>query len=244
MASTTLVNTVDAAELRLVHYLGNHEATSPFVLSCETAITQADAATLLQTVISHTPAVDKLLLSSSEEGIGAFSLLSALLDRIEDAALAQEVMKSLVIAVEANSNNSGAAVENKIGMICALYNLRRSGAEKCWILGRILSYAAFSGDENSVLSLLPERNSTLGQLLVGNNLERLMIGFEGLGNAEKRGLFFIASNALGKVAEVCKEKGMGQEAVAASASKQRFLLKMMGTYTSTVSIIVRYCHYD
>lgn len=71
-----------------------------------------------------------------------------------------------------------------------------------------------------------------------------MIGFEGLGNAEKRGLFFIASNALGKVAEVCKEKGMGQEAVAASASKQRFLLKMMGTYTSTVSIIVRYCHYD
>lgn len=234
MSSTTLVNTVDAAELRLVHYLGDHDATSPFVLSCETAITQADAATLLQTVVNHTPAIDKLLLASSEEGVGAFSLLSALLDRIEDASVAQDVMKSLVVAVEANENNSGAAVENKIGMLCALYNLR-SGAEKCWILGRILHYAAFSGDEESLMSLLPERNSTLGQLLEGNNLERLLAGFDGLQDKDKRALFFIASNSIGKVAEVCKEKEMGKETVAASASQQRFLLKMLGTYNNTVS---------
>lgn len=236
MASTTLVNTADAAELRLVHFLGDHDATNPFVLSCENAINQADAATLLQTIASHKPAMDKLVLSPSEEGIGAFSLLAALLDRVEDASLANDVMKSLVIAVEANSNNVGAAVENKIGMLCALYNLR-SGAEKCFILSRILSYAAFSGDASSVMSLLPNRKSTLGQLLEENNLERLLAGFAGVENADKRSLFLIASNVVGRVAEISKEKDMDQEATASLASKQRFLLKMLGTYADTVSIL-------
>lgn len=235
MASTTLVNTADAAELRLVHFLGDHDATNPFVLSCENAINQADAATLLQTIASHKPAMDKLVLSPSEEGIGAFSLLAALLDRVEDASLANDVMKSLVIAVEANSNNVGAAVENKIGMLCALYNLR-SGAEKCFILSRILSYAAFSGDASSVMSLLPNRKSTLGQLLEENNLERLLAGFAGVENADKRSLFLIASNVVGRVAEISKEKDMDQEATASLASKQRFLLKMLGTYADTSEI--------
>lgn len=235
MASTTLVNTADAAELRLVHFLGDHDATNPFVLSCENAINQADAATLLQTIASHKPAMDKLVLSPSEEGIGAFSLLAALLDRVEDASLANDVMKSLVIAVEANSNNVGAAVENKIGMLCALYNLR-SGAEKCFILSRILSYAAFSGDASSVMSLLPNRKSTLGQLLEENNLERLLAGFGGVENADKRSLFLIASNVVGRVAEISKEKDMDQEATASLASKQRFLLKMLGTYADTSEI--------
>lgn len=235
MASTTLVNTADAAELRLVHYLGDHAATSPFVLSCETAITQADAAALLTTVSNHTPAIDKLLLAPAEEGVGAFSLLSALLDRIEDASVAQQVMKGLVAAVESNGNNSGEVVSNKIGLLCALYNLR-SGTEKCWILGRILHYAAFSGDEESILSLLPGRNSTLGQLLEGNNLEKTMMGFEGVDPADTRALYFIASNAVGKVAEVCKAKGMGQETTTAGALKQRFLLKMLGTYKSASDI--------
>lgn len=235
MASTTLVNTADAAELRLVHFLGDHDATNPFVLSCENAINQADAATLLQTIASHKPAMDKLVLSPSEEGIGAFSLLAALLDRVEDASLANDVMKRLVIAVEANSNNVGAAVENKIGMLCALYNLR-SGAEKCFILSRILSYAAFSGDASSVMSLLPNRKSTLGQLLEENNLERLLEGFGGVENADKRSLFLIASNVVGRVAEISKEKDMDQEATASLAAKQRFLLKMLGTYADTSEI--------
>lgn len=237
MASTTLVNTADAAELRLVHFLGDHDATCPFVLSCENAITQADAATLIQTISNHKPAMDKLLLSPGEEGIGAFSLLSALLDRIEDASIAQEVMKNLVVAVESNSNNVDGAVEKKIGMLCALYNLR-SGAEKCWVLGRILHFTAFSGDESSVLSLLPDRKSTLGQLLEGNNLERTLMGFEGLESTDSRSLFLIASNVVGRVATVCQEKDMGKEASAALAAKQRFLLKMLGTYSNASEIDV------
>ena len=42
-SSSKLVNTSEAFELRLVHYLGNHDATSPFVLECETSISNGDA---------------------------------------------------------------------------------------------------------------------------------------------------------------------------------------------------------
>ena len=243
MASTTLVNTADAAELRLVHFLGDHDATSPFILSCENAITQADATTLIQTVASHKPAIDKII--SDEEGVGAFSLLAALLDRIEDATLAQEVMKGLVLAIESNDvvvhDEKVNVVESKLSVLCALYNLR-AGAEKCWILGKILSLAAFSGDEASVMSLLPERHTTLGQLLEGNNLETLLIGFEqdgnGLKDDDKRALYLIASSVVGKVVEVCIEKDMGKEAAAAKSAKQRFLLKMLSTYSSVVSAML------
>jgi len=237
MASTTLVNTADAAELRLVHFLSDHDATSPFVQSCESAIRQADAATLLQTVTANEPAISKLI--SNEEGVGAFSLLASLLDRIDDASQSEEIMKALVHAVESNDSDM---VENKVRMLCGLYNLR-AGAEKCWILGRILNLAAFSGDETTVLSLLPERKSTLGLLLEGTNLERLLMGFDtdgnGLKDEAKRSLYSIASSVVGKVAEVCKEKDMAKEAVAAEAAKQRFLLKMLATYTNVVSIIAR-----
>jgi len=231
MASTTLVNTADAAELRLVHFLGDHDATSPFVLSCESAITQADAASLLTTITRHQPAFNRLI--SNEEGVGAFSLLSALLDRVTDANQAQELMKNLVSAVEAATGNVDDIIGNKIEMLCALYNLR-AGSEKCWILARILNLAAFSGDEASLMTLLPGRKSTLGQLLEGNNLERLLEGFDS-NDGDKRALYSVAAKVVAKVAQVCKDKNLDKEATAADSAKQKFLLKILATYSSTVS---------
>jgi hypothetical protein len=245
MASTTLVNTADAAELRLVHFLGDHDATSPFVISCESAITQTNSAALLTTIVNHQPAFDRLI--SDDEGIGAFSLLASLLDRVHDAAQAQEIMKGLVGAVEAaNANESGnieeasssVTVKSKIDMLCALYNLR-AGSEKCWILARIFNLAAFSGDEASILTLLPGRKSTLGQLLEGTNLERLLMEFDTDGSnvkeEDQRALYSVATKVVEKVAQVCKEKDMENEAATAESAKQRFLLKILSTYSSTVS---------
>jgi hypothetical protein len=138
-------------------------------------------------------------------------------------------------------------VENKIAMLCALYNLR-SGREKCWILTRILYVAAFSGENESVLNLLPERKRTLGMLLQGDNLESLLMGFRKqrgdhdidsqsvLQEVDKRELYFMASSVVDKLAQVCKELDMEKEAAAAEATKQRFLLKMLGTYSTVVSI--------
>lgn len=229
MASTTLVNTADAAELRLVHFLGDHDATSPFVLSCESAITQSNAASLLTTITLHQPAFNRLI--ANEEGVGAFSLLSALLDRVTDATQAQEIMRGLVGAVEAATGNVENIVESKIEMLCALYNLR-SGSEKCWILARILNLAAFSGNEATLLTLLPGRKSTLGQLLEGNNLERLLAGFDS-NDEDKRALYSVAAKVVAKVAQVCKEKDLDEEATAADSAKQRFLLKILATYSST-----------
>lgn len=229
MASTTLVNTADAAELRLVHFLGDHDATSPFVLSCESAITQSNAASLLTTITLHQPAFNRLI--ANEEGVGAFSLLSALLDRVTDATQAQEIMRGLVGAVEAATGNVENIAESKIEMLCALYNLR-SGSEKCWILARILNLAAFSGNEATLLTLLPGRKSTLGQLLEGNNLERLLAGFDS-NDEDKRALYSVAAKVVAKVAQVCKEKDLDEEATAADSAKQRFLLKILATYSST-----------
>lgn len=258
MASTTLVNTAEAAELRLVHFLGDHDATSPFVQSCENAIHQSDIASLLNTVCAHKPAIEKML--HSPEGVGAFTLLAALLDRLQDGTggttssssttnQARDAMKRLVTAIEEipvggsaaaaagvvdkeDSSPALALVENKIAMLCALYNLR-AGSEKCWILTRIFYVAAFSGHDESVLNLLPERKRTLGQLLQGDNLESLMMGFE-LEETDKRELYGMASSVVAKLAQVCRALNMEKEAAAAQANKQRFLLKMLGTY-STIS---------
>ena len=61
------------------------------------------------------------------------------------------------------------------------------------------------------------------------------MGFENGGNQEQRALFSIASKVVGKLAEVCRARDMGKEADAADCSKQRFLLKMLATYSNLVS---------
>lgn len=257
-SSSKLVNTSEAFELRLVHYLGNHDATSSFVLGCESFVSDGDAASLLRTIFEHAPALDVLFNTTSSntaktfanaaggndnDGIHAFSLLCALLDGIDDFDQMNEVMKLIVETVEkyqiddsADSSNSNVA-QKKLEMLCALYNLRHDGKEKCWILSRILHTCAYSGDDECVLSLLPGRDSTLGSLLEKNNLGALLAGLEkegsqGLSASDKRELFSTASDVTAKVEEVCKEKGMDKEASTANGSKQRFLLKMLSTYAA------------
>lgn len=255
-SSSKLVNTSDAFEIRLVHYLGNHDATSPFVLECESYISEGDASSLLRKIFDHSPALDVLFnclssqrlfvnaASGSEDGVHAFSLLSALLDGIEDGKEVEEVMNVIVDAVEkyqpgeeTDDEKKQAIVEKKMKMLCALYNLRHDGKEKCWILGRILHTCAFGGVDECVLSLLPGRDSTFGTLLEKNNLGSLLAGLEKegsqiLSSTDKRSLFAIASAVTAKVEEVCKEKGMEKEASTAYGSKQRFLLKMLSSYST------------
>lgn len=268
-SSSKLVNTSEAFELRLVHYLGNHDATSPFVAECESFISEGDASSLVQAFFEHSPALDVLFdnhlkikhfasaaggAGESEDGIHAFSLICALLERIEDEAEVDNVMNLIVSKVEnyqfdGNKKGSGeeskttndqhqVMVDKKLKMLSALYNLRCDGKEKCWILSRILHTCAFSGDDESVLSLLPGRNSTLGTLLDKNNLGSLLArlekeGSQGLSPIDKKVLYATVSAATAKVAEVCQKRGMDKEASTANGSKQRYLLKMLSTYSTT-----------
>jgi hypothetical protein len=185
---------------------------------------------------------------SSEDGVHAFSLLSALLDGIEDESEVDNMMKLLVGTIESyklddkkgtndKALSAGQIMDKKLKLLCALYNLRHDGKEKCWILSRILHTCAYSGDDESVLSLLPGRDSTLGTLLEKNNLGTLLAGLEKEGNqglscTDKRVLYSTASAVTAKVEEVCKAKGMDKDASTANGSKQRFLLKMLSTYAT------------
>lgn len=229
MASSIIVNTADAAELRLVHYLGDHDATSGFVQACESSIREGDASSLIRTVLSYPPAIRKVM-SDKEEGSGAFSLLAALMDRLTNQEEAHEFTQVLVKMVEEAEGD----VDTKVNLLCNLYNLR-GGKDKSWILGRILNAYVQSSDEEAILNLLPERKSTIGDLLQGNNLERFLIGLQNEDknlsfNDEKRQLFGIASELAGKLSQVCSGKGMEKEAATADSTRQRFLLKMLGTY--------------
>lgn len=274
-SSSKLVNTSEAFELRLVHYLGNHDATSRFVLNCESYINEGNHAALLSCIFKHQPAMDVLFhnhktsvsrststafataaaggagsggAGSSEDGVHAFSLLSALLDGIEDESEVDNMMKLLVGTIESyklddkkgtndKALSAGQIMDKKLKLLCALYNLRHDGKEKCWILSRILHTCAYSGDDESVLSLLPGRDSTLGTLLEKNNLGTLLAGLEKEGNqglscTDKRVLYSTASAVTAKVEEVCKAKGMDKDASTANGSKQRFLLRMLSTYAT------------
>jgi translation initiation factor 3 subunit M len=229
MASSIIVNTADAAELRLVHYLGDHDATSGFVQACESSVREGDASSLIRTVISYPPAIKKIM-ADKEEGSGAFSLLAALMDRLPNHDEVHEFTRVLVNMVE----DAESDVDIKVNLLCNLYNLRE-GKDKSWILGRILNAYIQSSDDEAVLNLLPERKSTIGELLQGNNLERFLIELQNEDksvsfNDEKRQLFGIASELAGKLSRVCSGNNMDKEAANADSTQQRFLLKMLGTY--------------
>jgi hypothetical protein len=229
MASSIIVNTADAAELRLVHYLGDHDATSGFVQACESSVREGDASSLIRTVLSYPPAIKKIM-TDKEEGSGAFSLLAALMDRLPSYEEVHEFTQVLVKMVE----EAECDLDTKVNLLCNLYNLR-GGKDKSWILGRILNTYIQSSEEDAILNLLPERKSTIGELLQGNNLERFLIGLQNEDksvsfNDEKRQLFGIASELAGKLSQVCNGNKMEKEAANADSTGQRFLLKMLETY--------------
>jgi len=246
-ASSTLVNTAESAELRLVHILGDHDATSPFVLSCENYIANADATNLLQTILTN-PSATKILMKEDEESNGtttttssgadgAFSLLAALLSRIDDELEVKRILDLMIQTVEEYpSEGSGdeeakkKMVELKMNMLSTIYNLRPDASEKCNILGRILSLCAFSDVEDLLLDLLPGKNTTLGTLLEGSNLEKFL-PMNDLTMADKRTLYSVASKVIGKVRDLCTAKSMDTEVATLNDVKQTFMLKLLATFT-------------
>lgn len=262
-ASSILVitDTAESVEFRLVHLLGGQDATSPFVLSCEECISTADAPRLLRTVLDHPPAWKALFEADNHDSgttsgtsvtdggsVGAFTLLVALLDRVPDPMEATMLGRELLDAVESYSGNEtgdSGTLERKLGMLCALYNLRPSPKEKCWLLGRILALAGNSNLEELQLRLLPGRGTTLGTLLECKHLIGLVerdfvdvkAGEEGLDEGDRRVLYRIAAEVVGRLAALCRSKGdaMDKDAEVAEGVRQTYLLKLLETYSTVVS---------
>lgn len=295
LASSTLVNTAESAELRLVHLLGDHQSTSPFVTACEECVAGADAARLVRIVLDHDPAW-KLLMSHSvagsvsgstgkggsggpDEAIGAVGLLAALLGRVSDADVCRSLLRGMIDRIESYEMNAdqgdgsdnddeskSSLVQLKLGMMCALYNLRSKPTEKCWLLGRILTLAGSCNIPNVQYSLLPERNTALGRLLIPKELERLInddfggstiaavsstsstsLSTETKSNDNNtndapltpeviRTLYRIASDVVGTVAIACRVRGDAMEKEARAAVATQQTFLLMMLKTYTTMV--------
>jgi len=112
-ASSTLVNTADTAELRLVQLLSKSLASSPdekaaeiFIQDCETCIARADASALLHRILhdGHTTPllslVEPTVTLTNTEASGAFALLAILLERVANKPEQVQLLHSLVSALE------------------------------------------------------------------------------------------------------------------------------------------------
>lgn len=242
-ASSTVVNAAESADLRLIHLLGNHEATSSFIMTCEDYISAADAPNLLSTIFQNPTAIKVLMSLEKDEAVGAFSLLSAYFDRVDDNAQAESLLKLMVGAVESYSAPPGEGgaeaellaqkelVEKRLSMLSMLYNLRSSSKEKVWILGRIVQLSvSLPAHIELGLNLLPGRNATLGDLLAGPS--RLEGGCfdDDVTPEDRRTLYGIIVKALRQVGLNAREAGMDDEGKLADDVRQKYLLKFLGTY--------------
>jgi len=164
MSSSTLVNVAEDAENRLVALLAASGRPS-FVQDCEQCLLGGDAAGLLNVIISDQGAMNELL--NGEEA--AFSLLAALLDRVEAPDQEAKLANALANAVVAQLNDTA----QQIRLLSALYNLRSRPEEKCALLVRMID-------------LSPSLAGRLGELV--DDIEKLLDGWS-VGLKERRPLY-------------------------------------------------------
>jgi len=248
-SSSTLVNVAEHAELRLVRLLSNvsgEDDSNAFVSTCETHIANADAPGLIRAILHNGQAMNVLMGEngedssedgplSLEEASSAFSLIAALLNRVESAEMEVTMADELANTVVSYPTTSWS---KKLSMLCALYNLRPNGVEKCRLLGRIIVLAA--AEQPSLLApAQPYKNvladsavdssdaenasassstGVLSETLHPSNLEELVKSWGSqVPVEEKRTLYLIAANSM--------------KDIASASVSQSFLLKVLATYT-------------
>lgn len=222
--SSTLVNVAENAELRLVQLLADScpspQAVTPnFQSSCEAAVGNADAAGLIRAILGDSGAIAGLLaVEPTEEAVSAFSLLAALLDRVESeadqSALVAAMAQTITVAPAAGADGG----KKKAAMLAALYNLRSSGVEKVDLLARIVTLSAES--DPKVLA----EGQPLGDVLDAANVKKMTEDW-GVGRADQRKLYRAIADGVGKV--------QGGDS---AARRQKFLLSALGTYAEASEV--------
>eukprot|EP00978_Attheya_sp_CCMP212_P034443 scaffold144165_cov54-Attheya_sp.AAC.2 len=216
--SSTLVNVAEHAELTLVRLMAESapkKKLSPkFEADCEACISNADAPALIRTILRDAGAMAALFaMDPVEDAISAFTILAALLDRVgadrpgEEAGLAAELAETV-------GSNKAFDAGKRIAMLCALYNLRTDGGEKCRLLTRIVALSAES-DPKMLAS-----GHALGSILEADNITSLVSAWNTASVAEHRALLRTIADGVRK---------MGDED--SISRNQRFLLLLVETYT-------------
>lgn len=216
--SSTLVNVAENAELRLVQLLADSCPSPKTVLpdfqsSCEAAVGNADAAGLIRAILSDSGAISGLLaVEPVEEAVSAFSLLAALLDRVESEA----DQSALATAMAQTISAAEGAGKKKVAMLAALYNLRSNGAEKVDLLAHIVVLAAKS-DPDALSEGQP-----LGDVLDAASVKKMTEDW-GVGRAGQRTLYRA-------IAAAFEMEGNS------TARRQKFLLSALGTYAEASEV--------
>ena len=135
-----VVNVAEDAEVRMVRWLAQHNtslssggASEQFVAQCEQCIQQSNAEGLCQTILAqpgtiatlvqYTPSEQDPDEEESDPALAVFSLLAALLDRL-DAKVASPLVTQLAQAI-AQTPGEGKQLE----LLAILYNMRSNHAE-------------------------------------------------------------------------------------------------------------------
>ena len=222
--SSTLVNVAEHAELRLIQLLADScpspQSVSPsFQSSCETCVGNADAAGLVRTVLGDAGAIAGLFaVDPADEAIGAFSLLAALLERVDGDADQKSLAATMAQTIAAAPVTGAEAAKKKVAMLAALYNLRSDGVEKVDLLSRIVALTAESDPD-----ALAE-GSPLGDILDAANVKKLTEDW-GVGRADQRKLYRAIADGVGLV----QDGG-------SAARKQKFLLSALATYAEASEV--------
>lgn len=216
--SSTLVNVAENAELRLVQLLADSCPSPKTVLpdfqsSCEAAVGNADAAGLIRAILSDSGAISGLLaVEPVEEAVSAFSLLAALLDRVESEADQSALATAMAQTISAAEGDG----KKKVAMLAALYNLRSNGAEKVDLLAHIVVLAA--GSDPDALS----EGQPLGDVLDAANVKKMTEDW-GVGRSGQRKLYRA-------IAAAFEMEGNS------TVRRQKFLLSALGTYAEASEV--------
>jgi translation initiation factor 3 subunit M len=204
--SSTLVNVSEDAELRLVALLGE-TGGQDFTVKCNQCIERGDAANLVKTIIMSGPVMQKLV--QSDEGGAAVQILAALLQKGDKNNGGNGI--AFANAIVSVPGDDLQIIERKIGLLAVVYNMLEP---KCATMQRMIEAAAKFPE-----TLLAE-DTVLGRLLLSDSprIVGLIDSWENVSVTDRRKLYSTICNS------------------SSGKRKQRFLLLLLGTYSSSSSV--------
>lgn len=136
--ASRLVNVAEDAELRLISLLGEY-SPSLNVSQCEEC---GDTSELFQLILADKASVPALVthVPDSEEAVGAFALLVALISDQETESTQADVL-ALANAVVNAGNTTEAICARRLRLLSVLYNLRAPVLEKLGVLRHMIAIA-------------------------------------------------------------------------------------------------------
>lgn len=200
-SSTTLVNVAPDAEQKLVRVLASSSSSPPpanFVSDCENAISQGDAALLLDKIINTDSAVGSLLSLPDDEAVSAVSLLGALLNRVNDNARSESLLESLSSSIvrhgaAAATSGGGDNAKKQITLLATLYNIRSDSTDKVKLLIKMVDVASSTAPE--MIAPKTSKTSVLSKYVVDPSYVQTMFEEWNISPHVRRQFYKAAANA-------------------------------------------------